>query len=41
MKDRERPFGDTYDRMDMAVAAMMGSFVTTALWAVFVLMGVV
>lgn len=40
MKYRERPSKDMYDRMDMAVACVMGSFFTTVFWAVCTLMGV-
>lgn len=41
MNKESNIWGDTYSRMDMALAAMIGSVATTALWAVCILLGVI
>lgn len=41
MKKETNIWGDTYSRMDMALAAMIGSVATTVFLAVCVLMGVI
>lgn len=34
-------WGDTYSRMDMAQAALIGSVATSVFWAVCILLGVI